>query len=84
MDLFPTDILVLAVITQLVSHAPQSPISYMDIARNLAIPTSRLTVVKSVCRLEAKSHLRRVGGLTHKGYRYELSTTVKLAIAVCE
>jgi hypothetical protein len=82
MGLFATDILVLAAITQLVRAEEHERISYADIAQKLALELDRLTIVKSIARLESNNHLRRVGGLTRKGYKYELSTTVSLAISV--
>lgn len=84
MNLFPTDILVLAVVTQLVTASPQTHVSYEDISEHLAIPLHMETIARSINRLETNAHLRRVGGLTRKGYLYELSTTVRLAIAIHE
>lgn len=83
MNLFPTDVLVLAVITHLLSKSPNEPISYDAIAQGLTISSLSLsTIPRSIQRLEKEGHLKRVGGLTRKGYRYELSSPIQLAITL--
>lgn len=80
MNLFPSDVLVLAVLTQLVEADPHTYVHYEHISKQLMIPLGGETIARCVRRLEAGGHLRRVGGLTRKGYKYELSTAIHLAV----
>jgi hypothetical protein len=82
MNMYPVDMMVLEAITRLVSHEPQTRISYEQIEAALQITLSVRSIQRSVARLENDAHLRRVGGMNRHGYRYELSTLVELAISV--
>lgn len=82
MNAYPMDMMILEAITRLVSNDPKKRFSYEQIETSVKIPVCTRTVKRSIARLERDGHLRRIGGMTRNGYFYELSTTVRMDVAV--